>query len=177
MHCRLFIRGTCWLLAVVLCGCSSVGEKQVIVNAPLDMGQQCASLTEIFNKSLNGFRAIRKDPRYHNKVTRWNTRYHLINGSCDIWQWSDKYSYICSKAVPDNQMADNLYNDANRVINYCLNESRVPWQQKQTVLDSQGIESRYSIDGLMRGSLRKVNTSGIFKDSWTVYFRVDSPSM
>ena len=167
----------CLAMTILLAGCSVKEQKQPNHTHSIDFEQHCQDLSEIFNKSLNGFRAIREDPRYHNKVTHWQTRYHLIDGRCDIWQWSDKYSYICSKAVPDKQMADSLYNDASRVINYCLNKNRVPWRQKQAVLDNQGVESRYSIDGLLRGSLRKVNTGGIFRDSWTVYFRVDSPEL
>lgn len=165
----------CLTIIVLLSGCSVKEQQQPTPSQPVNFDQHCQSLTEIFNKSLNGFRSIREDPRYHNKVTHWQTRYHLLDNNCDIWQWSDKYSYICSKAVPDKQMADNLYNEASKVISYCLNRSHVPWQQKQVALDDQGIESRYSIDGLMRGSLRKVSTGGLFRDSWTVYFRVDSP--
>ena len=168
---------SCLVVAILLSGCVAKEQKQAEPVQSIDLEQQCHSLTEIFNKSLNGFRSIREDPRYHNKVTHWKTRYHLIDGSCDIWQWSDKYSYICSKSVPDKQMAENLYNDASRVISYCLNKNHIPWEQKQAVLDNQSIESRYSIEGLMRGSLRKVNTGGLFRDSWTVYFRVDSPTM
>ena len=161
----------------LLAGCSSAPVNDPIPTKAeeVDIERQCDSLTEIFNKSLNGFRSIREDPRYHNKVTHWQTRYHLIGSSCDIWQWSDKYSYICSRSVPDREMADNLYNDASRVISHCLDRNPIPWEQRQAVLDNQGTETRYSIDGLLRGSLRKVNTGGLFRDSWTVYFRIDSP--
>ena len=168
-------------MSVALSGCSTFSQQKQETKpqaaTSTDISAQCEQLTEIFNKSINGFKAIREQPDYHNKVTRWQTRYHLIDNSCDIWQWSDKYSYICSKSVPDQQMADSLYDDAGRIISQCLNNGRLPWQQKQVILDNQGAEARYSIDGLLRGSLRKVNTGGLFRDSWTVYFRVDSPGM
>ena len=170
----------CLVLAGLLAGCSTPSAKQKLPVTPIaeaSIDQQCDQLGEIFNKSINGFRSIREQPRYHNKVTHWQTRYHLINNSCDIWQWSDKYSYICSEVVHDKEMADSLFNEASRIINYCLNESHIRWQQQQMVLEKQGTETQYSIDGLLRGTLRKVNTSGMFQDSWTIYFRVDSPEL
>ena len=80
MHCRfVFIAGAlCPTVVVFLAGCSAVQENTNAVQELANVEQQCDALTEIFNKSLNGFRSVREDPRYHNKVTHWNTRYHLI---------------------------------------------------------------------------------------------------
>lgn len=169
-------------LSGFLAGCSTNPAKQsrqsvTPVTEAISLDQQCDLLGEIFNKSINGFRSIREQPCYLNKATRWEARYHLIDNSCEIWQWSDKYSYICSRVVYDKDMVDNLFDEAGRLINHCLNDSHIQWKQQQTVLEKQGVETSYSINGLLRGTLRKVNTGGLFSDSWTVYFRVDSPNM
>lgn len=151
----------------------------------------CKQLEMIFNESGSGFQSLRQKPDYQKKVTFWQSRYQLIEGSCQIWQWSDKFSYVCSKVFPDQESAHGIYQDAGDFINQCLGDSTVEedrsgrsvsgnrsdWFIQQETLENRGEETRYMLGGEVRGSLRKVNTGGAFRDSWTVYFRVDSPAM
>ena len=172
----LFLIMSCGLLA----GCNqSVKTKTPPPRISDTTGDAdiCHQLKDVFENSVNGFRSIRTEPSYHNKATLWKANYQLIPDSCEIWQWSDKYSYICTRSMPDKNSAESVFQQATQQINQCLNAMPSDWQQQNVALDNQGEEVRYLLHNRMRGSLKVVDTGGIFQDSWTVYFRVDSPDL
>ncbi len=159
-------------LAVLLSGCSSFSKKDVSsagLSSEVDQ-TDCQSLSTLFNKSNNGFESIRLRPSYKNKITLWSSRYQLIANHCQIWQWADKYSYVCNKVYPDQETAHQAYELAQTFINQCLSENPGGWYERQGVLDGRGEETQYLLEEQVRGSLRKMNSPGLFKDSWSVYF-------
>ncbi len=166
-------------LVALLSGCSAFSSKESPLTGPSSEGVQldCQSLSTLFSNSNNGFETIRIRPSYKNKITLWDSRYQLIENSCQIWQWSDKYSYVCNKAYPDQETAHQDYQQAQDFINQCLGENPGGWYEEQGVLEGRGEETQYLFEGQVRGSLRKQSTPGLFRDSWSVYFWIDSPSM
>ncbi|MFK0571989.1 hypothetical protein [Endozoicomonas sp.] len=168
-------------VAVLLSGCSSINTKDSTadssVSSPKGEQADCQSLSTLFSKSNNNFETIRLRPSYKNKITLWDSRYQLIENSCQVWQWSDKYSYVCNKAYPDQETAHQVYQQAQAFINQCLGDNTEGWYEQQGVLDGRGEETQYLLEGQIRGSLRKMNSPGLFRDSWSVYFWMDSPSM
>ena len=164
---------------LMVSGCSNI-SKQHKANATLKNNNDesvCQQLQDLFDKSIDGFRSIREQPNYLNKATLWKSRYQLIADSCEIWQWSDKYSYVCSRVMPDKDSADVVYQQVLESIDKCMNSTTSQWQKQQISLDHKGQETRYNLNSKQRGSLKVVDTGGVFQDSWTVYFRVDSPDM
>ncbi|WP_067584164.1 hypothetical protein [Endozoicomonas ascidiicola] len=167
-------------LAVVLSGCSSIDtQDQYNSETPAVANKaNCQSLATLFRESNYNFEQIRYNPSYKDKITLWKTRYQLIENSCQIWQWGDKYSYVCSATFPDRETAHEAYERAQALINQCeSNETTDDWYEKQEMLEGRGEETQYLYHGNVRGALRKVNTSGLFKNSWSVYFFIDSPSL
>ncbi len=75
------------------------------------------------------------------------------------------------------QCINQAYELAQTFINQCLSENPGGWYERQGVLDGRGEETQYLLEEQVRGSLRKMNSPGLFKDSWSVYFWIDSPSM
>ncbi|WP_422409477.1 MULTISPECIES: hypothetical protein [unclassified Endozoicomonas] len=139
----------------------------------VDQDKFCQDLGQLFTKSQNGFSDIRKQPSFYNKITIWQTDYQPLNGGCEVWQWSNRYSYVCSRVLPDEQTAAQAFDEANRVIGQCLPKS---WAQKQVALpDNKGEKIQYSFNGQVRGSLEKVSTGGLFTHDWTVYLLISSP--
>ena len=169
----------CWSVMgfLLLSGCNNTPNKNETAKPINVSGDEllCQQLQGVFEKSADGFKSIREQPNYHNKATLWKSSYQLIADSCEIWQWSDKYSYICSRVMPDKESAEAVYRQAMASINQCINTSSSHWQEQPIRLDNQGQEVGYSLNNDLRGSLKVVDTGGVFQDSWTVYFRVDSP--
>ena len=167
------------LCSVFLAACSYMPESltQLGSSEPVEKKAPCQPLQDVFEKSMNGFQVIREKPQYHHKATLWQSRYQLIDNRCEIWQWSDKYSYICSKVMPDQETAETVYQKAAHYISQCLQSSPLDWKKAALALEGEEQEVQYSVNGRQRGSLKMVNSSGLFRDSWTVYFRVDSPNM
>lgn len=166
-------------IVAMLSGCSSVTHNNSSTTDDASVVDQagCQSLSTLFSKSDHGFESIRLRPSYNNKVTLWDSHFQLINDSCQIWQWADKYSYVCNKAYPDQEMAHQAYEQAQSFINQCLSDHPNGWYEQQGVLEGRGEETQYLFEGQVRGSLRKQSTPGLVKDSWSVYFWIDSPSM
>ena len=166
------------LLGLSLFGCASTSNEATSAHFSAH-GEQpsCESLETLFSKSNNNFESIRMRPSYQNKITLWDTKLQLIPNSCEIWQWSDKYSYVCSKTYPDQQTAHDAYEQGQTLINQCLGSNQTQWYEKQNVLDGKGEETLYLFNNRVRGSLKKLKVQGLFKDTWSVYFWIDSPSL
>ncbi len=169
-------------LVAMISGCSSLASKDSSTTGTSSKDQaDCQSLSALFSKSNNNFESIRFRPSYKYKITLWESRYQLIENSCQIWQWGDKYSYVCNKAYPDQETAHQVYEQAQTFINQCLGE--IPhggmngWYEKQGLLEERGEETQYLLEDQVRGTLRKQGTPGLFKDSWSVYFWIDSTSL
>ncbi|MGI9282142.1 MAG: hypothetical protein ACR2PX_21275 [Endozoicomonas sp.] len=161
---------------VLVSGCasqpSSHKDEAVTDKRVIDQGKVCQDLGQIFTKSQDGFSDIRKQPSFYNKITIWQTDYQPLEGGCEIWQWSNRYSYVCSRVLPDEQTATHAFDEASRVISQCLPKS---WSQQQVALpDEKGEKIQYSINGQVRGSLEKVSTGGLFSKAWTVYLLISS---
>ena len=88
----------CGLSGVLLSACNTIDNTTPEKNNAVSDAEACSALERVFLKSADGFSSIREKPSYHNKITLWKSRYQMIEGSCEIWQWSDKYSYVCSRA-------------------------------------------------------------------------------
>jgi|GEM_PF-1095225 len=160
-------------LIALLSGCSTTSQT-----LPPPATADCQALTTLFSQSNDGFAELRQRPSYRYRVTLWESRYQLIDDSCQIWQWSDKYSYICSKVFPDQAIADQIYQQAQTHIAGCLSEGLDDWsQQQEEDVPGQGKQTQYLFGDQVRGALKVQNTPGLFRDSWSVYFWIDSPSM
>ncbi|WP_062264877.1 hypothetical protein [Endozoicomonas arenosclerae] len=163
--------------AIFVSGCathSAQNKDEVITDKRvIDQNKVCQDLGQIFTKSHNGFTDIRKQPAFYNKITIWQTDFQPLDGGCEIWQWSNRYSYVCSRVLPDEQTATRVFDEASRIIGQCLPEK---WSQQQVALpDQKGQKVQYSINNQVRGSLEKVSTGGLFSKDWTVYLLISSP--
>lgn len=161
-------------LIALLSGCSSLTTSQTL---PPPANANCQALATLFSQSNGGFQDFRQRPSYRYRVTLWETDYQLLDDSCQIWQWSDKYSYVCSRVFPDQAIADQVYQQAQAHIARCLNENLLDWSQQQEDLPESGKQVQYLFGGQVRGALKAQNASGLFRDSWSVYFWIDSPPM
>ncbi|WP_152558511.1 hypothetical protein [Endozoicomonas numazuensis] len=175
--CRVAIAVLMTSAAILVSGCASHSARnsdEVMTHKPvIDQTKVCQDLGQIFTKSQNGFTDIRKQPSFYNKITLWQTDYQPLDGGCEIWQWSNRYSYVCSRVLPDEQTATHVFDEASRVIGQCLPKS---WSQQQVALpDQKGEKIQYAINGQVRGSLEKVSTGGLFSKAWTVYLLISSP--
>lgn len=164
----LFIAG------LVLGGCTSQAPRpSQPEKAALTQQQVCSELKTLFIESQNGFRDIRQKPEFHNKITLWQTTHQPLNGHCEIWQWSNRYSYVCSRVVPDQQAATDIFDASSHRIQKCLPDD---WQSRRVVLpDSKGEKIEYLRNGQVRGSFQKVKSEGLFASDWTIYVLISSP--
>ena len=159
------------VIAHLLTGCALSGTPQD--THPVS-GDYCAQLEYIFANSSDGFKAIRSQPDYKNRMTLWKTSYQPLPVSCEIWQWSDRYSYVCSKVLPDKQSAMSIYDEANAIITQCSKGSSFV-QRQEKLPDEKGEKTEYLRNKQVRGSTRMVHTKGLFSDDWTVYVLISSP--
>ena len=166
-------RCTLFLISSVLVGCAN---QQVVAPSSPDAASTadvCGQLGYLFENSADGFRAIRNKPSFQNKITLWQSVYQPLESKCEIWQWSNRYSYVCSRVLPDEKTAENAYNIASDTIAQCLGPQ---WQQKKVALpDGKGEKTEYLYNGMVRGSTQRVNTKGLFSSDWTVYVLISSP--
>ncbi len=166
------------LAGFLLAGCSTVEKSVTGANESVDTAKACAALEKVFLNSEDGFKAIRLKPRFHNKITLWKSSYQVIEGSCEIWQWSNRYSYVCSRVLPDELTAQQVYNRAREHISQCLTGAEHAWSvQAGSLSDKKGEKTDYLLNGQVRGSLQRVRTGGLFSSDWTVYLLIDSPKL
>lgn len=168
--------GTFIIGMLLVSGCSVQALSPTLAKKSLSDEAICQQIEGIFEKSEDGFNTIREQPSYHNKATLWKSSYQLIPDSCEIWQWSDKYSYVCNRVMPDKESAEMVYQKAAQTISQCIRNLSSYWQEQPVSWEGQR-EQRYSFNSDLRGSLKLVDTGGVFQDTWTVYFRIDSPNM
>ena len=166
---------TVLLLPALLTGCASHLEKERQQLAQQSHQQDvCGQLNYVFNNSSNGFRAIRSQPNFQNKITLWKSTYQPLETNCEIWQWSNRYSFVCSKILPDAQSARAIYDETNATIRQCIKADNVAtWHEP--LPDNKGEKTEYRVNGQARGSTEMVNTKGLFSDDWTVYVLISSP--
>ena len=163
------------LLPTLLTGCAShlENEKQLLAEQPHQQ-DVCGQLNYVFNNSSNGFRAIRSEPNFQNKITLWKSTYQPLETNCEIWQWSNRYSFVCSKILPDAQSARAIYDETNTTIQQCVKADNVTTRH-EPLPDNKGERTEYRVNGQVRGSTELVNTKGLFSDDWTVYVLISSP--
>ena len=179
---RFFHRPTVILAitAGLMTGCASHLDKEAQLTAQQpDQADVCGQLNYVFNNSENGFQAIRTQPSFKNKITLWKSTYQPLQTSCEIWQWSNRYSFVCSKVLPDAQSARTIYDETNATIQQCIKPENVSFRMEK-LPDSndgktKGEKTEYLFNGQIRGSTQLVNTSGLFSDDWTVYVLISSP--
>ena len=159
----------------LLTGCASHLEKerQLIADQP-DQLDVCGQINYVFDNSSNGFRDIRSQPNFQNKITLWKSTYQPLKTSCEIWQWSNRYSFVCSKVLPNAQSAQAIYDETNTTIQQCIKAASVETRHEQ-LPDNKGEKTEYLLNGQVRGSTQLVNTNGLFSDDWTVYVLISSP--
>ncbi|AMO54622.1 hypothetical protein GZ77_24565 [Endozoicomonas montiporae] len=177
------ISGSTLILAILagfLTGCASHLEKEVQLAAKQpDQTDVCGQLNYVFDNSSNGFQAIRTQPDFQNKITLWKSTYQPLQAHCEIWQWANRYSFVCSKVLPDAQSARAIYDETNATIQQCVKPENVATRTEK-LPDSNGQKTKgekteYLLNGQVRGSSQMVNTKGLFSDDWTVYVLISSP--
>ena len=163
------------VLVTLLSGCAAQLEKEarLIAQQP-DQQDVCGQINYVFNNSENGFKAIRTQPNFQNKITLWRSTYQPLKASCEIWQWSNRYSYVCSKVLPDLQSAQSIYDETNTTIQQCIKGDSVVTRLEK-LPDDKGEKTEYLLNNQIRGSTQLVNTKGLFSDDWTVYVLISSP--
>ncbi|MCW7555062.1 hypothetical protein NX722_21035 [Endozoicomonas gorgoniicola] len=163
------------LTVLLLTGCASQleKEKQQLAQQP-DQQDVCEQINYVFDNSSNGFRAIRSQPNFQNKITLWKSTYQPLETNCEIWQWSNRYSFVCSKVLPNAQSAQAIYDETNSTIQQCIKAASVETRHEQ-LPDNKGEKTEYLLNGQVRGSTQLVNTKGLFSDDWTVYVLISSP--
>ena len=165
----------CILFTVLLTGCASHPQDSLkVAEKASGKDDVCGQLAYIFNNSSDGFQAIRTQPNYQNKITLWQSTYQPLNVHCEIWQWSNRYSYVCSKVLPDEQSAEAIYKEANTVIQQCVSDGQATSHENK-LPDNKGLKTEYRLNDQVRGSTQLVNTSGLLSNDWTVYVLISSP--
>lgn len=160
---------------VLLTGCAAQLEKEARLAAQQpDQQDVCGQINYVLNNSSNGFKAIRTQPNFLNKITLWKSTYQPLQVSCEIWQWASRYSFVCSKVLPDQQSARAIYDETNTVIQQCIKSDQAETQLEE-LPDGKGERTQYLLNGQNRGSTLLVNTRGLFSDDWTVYVLISSP--
>ena len=163
------------IITVWLAGCAlNQDPQQTMAAAHPKTDDYCEQLDYIFSNSSDGFKVIRTQPNYQNKITLWKSTYQPLPVNCEIWQWSNRYSYVCSQVLPDQQSAMSIYDEANKVIKECVKGNQVV-QRLEKLPDEKGEKTEYLINDQVRGSTQLVNTRGLFSDDWTVYVLISSP--
>ncbi|MGB0360155.1 MAG: hypothetical protein ACPGEF_01915, partial [Endozoicomonas sp.] len=119
---------------LLLTGCGTI-DSQKTIDDPLEVNNtNCQALSTLFNESNHNFELIRYRPSYKDKITLWESHYQLIDHSCEIWQWSNRYSYVCSETYPDETTAHEAYERAQNLINQCESSNTAGyWYEKQVL--------------------------------------------
>ncbi|PJE80840.1 hypothetical protein CI610_00183 [invertebrate metagenome] len=162
------------LMLVILTGCVT-SHTEIADITPATVNTDCPATRQIFTSSLNNFQDIREKPHYYNKATRWRAKQQLIKGQCEIWQWSDHYSYVCSKVLPSEQAAKELYQTAQQGLQQCMPSSAQGWTaDSQPLKENNGNKTNYQYNGKTMGSLTVIPDKTLIPRNWSVYFVIDS---
>ncbi len=164
------------LVVAFVSGCSPLRTNFSTLHSDDINTAGCDALIKLYSNSNEAFEALRFNPSVKSKVTLWESSYQLINNRCQIWQWADKYSYVCNKTYPDQETAYQAYEEAQAHINECLSENPQNWYEQQNVLEGRAEETRYFMNNEERGFLKKIKVKGLLKDSWSVFLLIDSPA-
>lgn len=172
---RTSVYSTPFILSFLLTGCAAQLERETqIAQQQPDSQDVCGQINYLFNNSSDGFKSIRSQPDFQNKITLWKSTYQPLKTNCEIWQWSNRYSFVCSKVLPNEQLAKAIYDETNQTIEQCIKAGGVTTHQVN-LPDEKGVKTEYHFRDQVRGSTQRVNTKGLFSDDWTVYVLISSP--
>lgn len=157
------------LMAVLfVSACNSV--KTGAVNDRVPEAALCQQVKQIVNQHKNGFEQIKGQIQLTKNMDIWEAKYQLVGKNCQIWHWSNgKQVYMCSLTVPDKETADIKINNAISFTKKCLGKK---WKheniQRNNSESSRNIFSKQ--DEKTVASIHGVNTKGLFRSEWTVYY-------
>ena len=136
----------------------------------------CEKINALITQHRSGFDQIRKNPRPGNRMTVWDARYQMIGNNCQVWDWGNNHSsYMCNLSFPDQESAVEVYNKGKQTAAECLGSS---WQQTEQPRKlgngTRVVYSKAGSDTVL--SVHAIETKGVFREEWTVYYFVGNPN-
>ena len=153
---------------LILTACNSVKTQDMTTSVPTD--ELCTQVKKLIVQHGDGFQEIKGKVHIARYVDVWDAKYHLVGKGCQIWRWSDgKQAYMCSVTVPNKQVAIEKHIKAIKFSKQCLgSEWIVENIENQKTGAYRSIFSRKEQNTV--ASVHRVNTEGLFKSEWTVYY-------
>jgi hypothetical protein len=155
---------TILVTVLILSGCATTTTIKTT-------GQLCSELGNLITAYDNSFEAFKQTKRPTRLMDIWQTDFHFVGQSCEIWAWgAGKVDYMCNRAFPTRETAEERYATARDELQNCL----VGWQSTESTRKlGEGKKLVFQKDSsLPVVALHLINTSGAYASQWTAYLFV-----
>lgn len=160
--------------ALICAGCAPTSDRQIeAAAAKLSL---CEKVEALIHGHANGFEQLRGSYRSTPYTDIWNARYDVIGKGCEIWRTgTGSTHYVCTLTAPDLATADNYYRESREQLRGCLGPD---WTEQETPRKlGVGVKTVFSKPGEKATlAVHKIQTGGVVKDQWTLYYFVGEPN-
>lgn len=136
--------------------------------------EYCDGIDKLVAAHEDGFKSMRGRRNATKLMDIWQTDFHLVGNSCEIWGWgSGKVNYMCSKTLPNKEVATERYDAAKQIVEACLPDWTLQESPRKL---GEGMKALYQKDGQLPGvAIHVVATKALFKTEWSAYVFVGDP--
>ena len=168
---------TARLLSLGLIIAASACSATDVNTAKLDTATNgyCQGLNKLVAAYADDFKSLKGQRNATRYMDIWQTEFQLVGNSCEIWGWgSGKENYVCSKTLPNQEVATERYEAAKGIIQACLPN----WSLQESPRKlGEGQKALYQKNGELPGvAVHMVATKGLFRSEWTAYVFVGDPN-
>lgn len=169
-----FCRGPALAAALAAAGCMSTGDRKLAEAA--DQLSLCEKVQALIAGHADGFQQLRGAYRSTRYTDIWTARYDVIGKGCEIWRpGNGSTHYVCTRTAPDRATADTYYDESRQVLRGCLGPA---WSERETPRKlGVGMKTVFSKPGeTATVAVHKIETGGVVRDQWTLYYFVGEPN-
>jgi hypothetical protein len=106
----------------------------------------------------------------------WKAKYQLFGKNCQVFSWGGKqHTYSCSIVAPDEDTANQYYENAKNVTQQCLGPT---WQAEEFQRKhNDGVKTVFTeksdeLKNKVTFSTHLVSSPGVFSKTWTLFYYV-----
>lgn len=161
-------------LALLITACSDQQTRDI--NEAADSMNDCEKIQALISAHQNGFEKIRFSPKKTTKMDIWQSRYHLIGDSCQIWQWGPgNTDYVCSIISPDESIARERFEMAKKITSECLDKSwKLTESPRKIGTGNKAVFAQENNNTVVASHV--IETRGLFNTEWATYFFIGDRS-
>ena len=163
-------------LSLTLLISACMNQQSMEINQAAAQMSECEKIEALITEHLNNFEKLRFSKKTTGKMDIWQTRYHLVGDSCQIWNWGPGNSdYVCSVISPEQSIARERYEKAKTITRQCLDNSwKLTESSRKIGTGSKAVFAQNGNNTVV--ATHVIETRGLFNTEWATYYFIGDRS-